>query len=585
MYTPFGELPDRFLSSGMSIDEADEYLRARSSRRSFLRGAALLGGAAVVGPTLWQQPGWSQAAPPGSPRLAFGNDPTTTMNVSWSTPAPVANPRLSYGIASSAGTTVAADTRTVGGLKPVATNYHHVRLTGLAPGTTYRYRVAHDGASVDGLSFTTARRGDHPFTFTAFGDQGITTAAADNTALIAGIDPAFNLVAGDVAYADGIGTGLVVDLVQFDPTRWDDWFAETAVAQRRSPWMPAMGNHDMEPGMGLHGYGGHYARLALPTNGFNEVVYAFRYGNVGVVAADANDISEEIPSAQLYTNGRQTPWIDATLAAFRADPTIDFLVVYFHHCAYCTMTSHGSDGGVRSKWVPLFDRHHVDLVINGHNHGYERTHPVRANAPTAEAPVGATVRSDQLGTTYICAGGGGRAPDDFGSQAFISHGPVAYQLKADAELEPSAWSSVRRPINSFIRADVRPPDADGLATMAITTISSKGTTIDQVTLRRARVRNAAATSTVGGAQPATGAVEAADLNRAASRHPASGHPAASGTGRTSGGTLAATGGHLDRLAPIGGLAGTLAAGGVAGLTALRRRAAALEADSPSDVPR
>ena len=85
---------------------------------------------------------------------------------------------------------------------------------------------------------------------------------------------------------------------------------------------------------------------------------------VGIDELEANDVSPETPHP--YSGGRQTTWLDRELGRLRADPTIDFLVVWFHHCAFSTITSHGSDGGVRRQWVPLFDRHGVDLVINGH---------------------------------------------------------------------------------------------------------------------------------------------------------------------------------------------------------------------------
>ena len=52
---------------------------------------------------------------------------------------------------------------------------------------------------------------------------------------------------------------------------------------------------------------------------------------------------------------------------------------------------HASDGGIDKYWTPLFDQYQVDLVINGHNHIYERTDPIRAGAPTGQAPIGATI--------------------------------------------------------------------------------------------------------------------------------------------------------------------------------------------------
>ena len=107
-----------------------------------------------------------------------------------------------------------------------------------------------------------------------------------------------------------------------------------------------------------------------------------RWGSVAFVALDANDVSYEITRNQGYTAGAQQAWVGPTLAALRADPAIDFIVVGFHHCMYCTNTVHASDGGVRDAWLAFFDEHGVDLVINGHNHSYERTHALRGGQIT-----------------------------------------------------------------------------------------------------------------------------------------------------------------------------------------------------------
>ena len=63
-----------------------------------------------------------------------------------------------------------------------------------------------------------------------------------------------------------------------------------------------------------------------------------RWSNVAFVALDANDVSYEITKNQGYTGGAQQPGSATTLAALRADPAIDFIVVGFHHCMYCSNT-------------------------------------------------------------------------------------------------------------------------------------------------------------------------------------------------------------------------------------------------------
>jgi 3',5'-cyclic AMP phosphodiesterase CpdA len=57
---------------------------------------------------------------------------------------------------------------------------------------------------------------------------------------------------------------------------------------------------------------------------------------------------------------------------------VDWIVVQMHQCALSSsQTGNGSDLGIRQEWLDLFDRFEVDLVLNGHDHDYERSFPVR----------------------------------------------------------------------------------------------------------------------------------------------------------------------------------------------------------------
>lgn len=301
------------------------------------------------------------------------------------------------------------------------------------------------------------------------------------------------------------------------------------------PWMPAIGNHEMEGGYGPQGYDGYLARFVLPGNGPVPGVHHFRYGNVAVLSLDANDVSYEIAANLGYTEGAQDVWLRATLQSLRADPTVDFIVAQFHHCAYCTNAVHGSEGGVRDPWQALFDEFAVDLVVNGHNHSYERTHPMRAGAVTANAPAGAVVRPPEQGTTYVTAGGGGQVAYQ------ASPYPLSYVTITGGVRVPETapWSAVRYLDLSFIALAVTPPGADGRTTMALRALDINGSVVDAVTLERTR-----AVASAAGGQPAVGSAAA---------------------GRdVKGGRLAATGG-------AGATAGLVAAGGAALLRAAQRK--------------
>ncbi len=261
------------------------------------------------------------------------------------------------------------------------------------------------------------------------------TPAATQTALMATQRPVFTLLAGDICYADPSGTGLPADDSTaltagaapaknlYNPYVWDVFLNQIEPQAAFSPWMFATGNHDMEPLYGnteflgdspSHGYGGHAKRLDLPGNGPKTCpsVYSFVYANVGVISVDANDLSAEIQTNTGYSDGAQLAWLERTLRHWRTHPGeaagIDFVVTFFHHCAYSTTNNHASDGGLRDALDPLFTKYQVDLVVQGHNHLLERTDPIKNGKPTRTAPDGSTIHPAEDGVTYLCVGSGGR---------------------------------------------------------------------------------------------------------------------------------------------------------------------------------
>lgn len=72
----------------------------------------------------------------------------------------------------------------------------------------------------------------------------------------------------------------------------------------------------------------------------------------------------------------------------------------------------GADLGIRETWVPLFDKYGVDLVVCGHEHHYERSHPIRGQQPTdTRIPIPVATDTDTIdttqGTVHMVIGGGG----------------------------------------------------------------------------------------------------------------------------------------------------------------------------------
>jgi hypothetical protein len=423
METPYGEIPDRFVKD-MRPQEMHDFLKHRYGRRNVLKGAATLGVAAIAGPVLWRQSKALAATTPIGPQwIAFGPDPASQMYLSWSAgtaggrnQTPPA-PQVRWGLDNSYGSLQEADNTaqvplpsTVGGEPAENTFYNSALPSGLAAGTTYHYSVSNDGVtwSAD-TTFTTAAAGLSSFRFTAFGDEAASSArSAPMVRLVSSLKPAFNLITGDLAYATPGGL-KIPDITGFNPAQWDKYLGVIGpYAAQSIPWQASVGAHEPEP-LDDNGYAGFVTRFPQPydrTSG-SPVVHTFTYGNVAFIQLDGNDLSAQETVNTGYTGGLQTAWLRKKLASYHSSTGIDFIVVVCNCCCYSSNRTHGSDGGLRNAWAPLFDQYKVDLVISGHVHAYERTNPMRAGQPTRRVASGGTVNPPADGTTYICAGGGG----------------------------------------------------------------------------------------------------------------------------------------------------------------------------------
>jgi 3',5'-cyclic AMP phosphodiesterase CpdA len=327
------------------------------------------------------------------------------------------------------GGVVDADTRTYRDAHSgVEVRTHHARLTGLTPDTDYVYAAVHDGASPELGAFRTAPTGRGAFTFTSFGDQSTPTlstaqkeplvndhcgspAAGDVTTGIERIAPLFNLVNGDLCYAN-----LAADRIR----SWSDWFDNNSRSARHRPWMPAAGNHENELGNGPIGYGAYQAYFTVPEAESDAETrglwYAFTAGSVRVISLNNDDICYQDGGNSYvrgYSGGAQRRFLEAELAGAQRDSVIDWVVVCMHQTAVSTAAlANGADLGIREEWLPLFDRYGVDLVLCGHEHHYERSHPIRGAEPTdTRMPIpvddGLDVIDATKGTVHLVIGGGG----------------------------------------------------------------------------------------------------------------------------------------------------------------------------------
>ncbi|WP_410771433.1 fibronectin type III domain-containing protein [Fontibacillus sp. BL9] len=231
---------------------------------------------------------------------------------------------------------------------------HRVEATGLSPGTAYIYRVG-DGTE-QGWSqpaiFTTEGTDETKFTFLNVTDsQG--EMEEDFTLWGKTLDKAFETFP-DAKWI--IHNGDLTEEPE-DEEAWDYFFGKAAPWLPRIPLMPVTGNHDEVKGQSDR-FASHFN---LPENGAERsaagTTYSFNYGNAHIV----------VLNTESNIKG-QTEWLRQDLQ--NSDKI--WKIVAIHRPAY---------GGNRyekiSDWVSVFDESGVDLVLQGHNHEYSRSFPLK----------------------------------------------------------------------------------------------------------------------------------------------------------------------------------------------------------------
>ena len=88
--------------------------------------------------------------------------------------------------------------------------------------------------------------------------------------------------------------------------------------------------------------------------------------------------------------------------------------VTFHHPVYASHPTR-ENPPIGQAWGPIFDKHHVDMVLQGHDHAYLRTQPMRAGHP---------VGSTSEGTVYVVSVSGdkfsGQDQRDYTARGFTN---------------------------------------------------------------------------------------------------------------------------------------------------------------------
>ena len=254
---------------------------------------------------------------------------------------------------------------------------HTATLTGLEPDTSYLYSVG-DGSNDNWSAlaeFTTAPEQTKPFSFIYMGDaqNGLDRwGSLVQRAYRQRPDAAFYIMAGDL-----VDRGNERD-------DWDSFFHNARGIYNHRPIVPAIGNHENQ--------GGHpsmYLQMFdLPKNGPEDIeperAYSFRYSNSEFFVLDTN-----------LTLESQTAWLEEAL---RKSTAVWKFAVY-HHPAYSSSPDRDNPG-IRQHWTPLFDKYHLDMALQGHDHAYLRTYPIKDQKNVASSAEGTVYIVSVSGTKY-----------------------------------------------------------------------------------------------------------------------------------------------------------------------------------------
>ncbi len=233
----------------------------------------------------------------------------------------------------------------------------------------------------------------------------------EGTARLLDVLPGTVFTTGDNAYMDGSPK-------QFAECYNPSW------GRHLSRTYPSPGNHDYQTA-GAAGYFQYFGSRAGPAGrGF----YSYDLGNWHIVS-----LNSEVPAG---AGSAQLAWLRADLTA---SPRT-CMVAYWHRPLFSSGPNGGS-GSMRDLWRLLYE-FHVDVVLNGHDHLYERFAPQDADG-RLDASHG--IRQFTIGT------GGGplyqlkvRQPH---SEAFVagSHGILKLVLRAEDytwEFQPVGGSPI-----------------------------------------------------------------------------------------------------------------------------------------------
>jgi hypothetical protein len=268
----------------------------------------------------------------------------------------------------------------------VNANYFSATVNDLTPGVKYVYRVGTEGSWTEWYQLQMPDPSKKKLSFVYFGDAQNDIKSMWSRVIreayktLPTVD--FMLHAGDL-----------INRHDRD-VEWGEWFYAGNFIHATVPSMMTPGNHEYGNGVVLSPQW--RPQFNLPLNGpkgLEETCYVINYSNLKVISLDA----EQIDESPIYLE-KQRRWLDSVLTA----DSRKWTAITFHYPVFSTKPNRDNEN-LRNHFKPIFDKHKVDIVLQGHDHAYGR-------GMVTNVPTGKSVK-DASGTVYVVSVSGPKMYD------------------------------------------------------------------------------------------------------------------------------------------------------------------------------
>ena len=139
--------------------------------------------------------------------------------------------------------------------------------------------------------------------------------------------------------------------------------------------MPSPGNHEYQ----TTGAAGYFAYFGSNAGTAGQGYYSYDLGEWHIIVLNSNSNCGAISCS---ANSAQVQWLRADLAA----NTKACILAYWHHPRFNSGQEHGNNTNVAPFWDALYE-FGTDVILNGHEHTYERFAPQTPNAVASSAGI------------------------------------------------------------------------------------------------------------------------------------------------------------------------------------------------------